>query len=208
MLQMETMVMEWRSENAHLQQQLLQTQNQIGAAASSTAPTGSSTQMEGLIGLLTEQVKVLSERSRPSLVDVKGVFQNNEARFHEWARKTEDYLVGVQPHLEEMLEWALEQDVEISLTDVADNVGANADPTEQIDGCSQINVQLKTVLAHLCEGESWSIVQNCGRNGLEAWRRLHRRFDPLTGGRRRNLLRAIMAPQRVEMEELGSALQV
>ena len=213
MIQMETMMMELRSENANLQQQLLQTQSQIGGAASSTAPTGSSMQMERLIGLLTEQVKVLSERSRPSLVDVKGVgkptvFQNSEAKFHEWARKTEDYLIGVQGNLEEMLEWALEQDAEISLTNVADKFGINADPTEQVDGCSQINVQLKTVLAHLCEGESWSIVQNCGRNGLEAWRRLHRRFDPLTGGRRRNLLRAIMAPQRVKMEELGSALQV
>ena len=68
-------------------------------------------------------------------------------------------------------------------------------------------VQLRTVLAHLTEGESWSIVQNCGRNGLEAWRGVHKRFDPLTCGRRRNMLRAIMAPQRVKMEDLGSALQ-
>ena len=63
---------------------------------------------------------------------------------------------------------------------VADNFGENGDPTEFVDGFAQV-VQLKTVLTHLTEGESQSIVQ--------------KRFDPLTGGKRRNLLRAIMAPQ-------------
>ena len=41
---------------------------------------------------------------------------------------------------------------------------------------------VKTFLARHTE-------QNCGRNGPEAWRGLYKRFDPLTGGRRRNLLR-------------------
>ena len=35
----------------------------------------------------------------------------------------------------------------------------------------------------------------------------HTSFDPSVGDRRRNLLRAIMAPQTVKMEDLGSALQ-
>ena len=34
--------------------------------------------------------------------------------------------------------------------------------------------------------------------GYEAWRRLHRRFDPLSAGRKRNLLRAILNPVRVK----------
>ena len=42
---------------------------------------------------------------------------------------------------------------------------------------------------------------------VEEWRGLHKRVYPLTGCRRRNLSRAIMAPQRVKMEDLGAALQ-
>ena len=38
-------------------------------------------------------------------------------------------------------------------------------------------------------------------------RGLHKRFGPLTGGSRRYMLRAIMAPQRVKTEDPGSALQ-
>ena len=48
-----------------------------------------------------------------------------------------------------------------------------ADKFRQVDGHAQVVAQLKTVVAHLTKGESWSIVQNCGRNGLEAWRGLH-----------------------------------
>ena len=50
-------------------------------------------------------------------------------------------------------------------------------------------------------------VGRCGRNGLEAWRGFFRRFGPSIGVGHRNLLRAIVAPQRVKMEDLGSALQ-
>ena len=76
---------------------------------------------------------------------------------------------------------------------MADQFGDNADPAEQVEGNAQVVVELKTVQAHLTQGERWSVVQNCGRNGLEGWRRLHRRC----GGRRRNLLRATVAPQLV-----------
>ena len=64
------------------------------------------------------------------------------------------------------------------------------------------------MLSLLTEMEAFSIVQISARNGLEAWRRLHRRYDPISGGRRRNLLRAVMAPQRVKLVELGTALEI
>ena len=44
-------------------------------------------------------------------------------------------------------------------------------------------------------------------SGLEAWRRLNRRFDPSTGNRKKALLKHILKPQRVEMNKLSGALE-
>ena len=167
--------------------------------------------MERLIAVLADPVRVLCERTRVNLMDVKGVgkpsvFQNDEPKVYEWARKIEDCLTDLEPHLEVMLDWVLESEIESRQGMIADRCGEHGDPTEQVDGFAQAVVQLKTVLAHLTEGERWSIMQSFGRNGLAAWRGRHKRFDPLTG-RRRNLLRAIVTPQRVKMEDLGSIQQ-
>ena len=44
-------------------------------------------------------------------------------------------------------------------------------------------------------------------NGLEAWRKLHRRWGPLTGARKRMILRTIPPPPKCAADELGSALE-
>ena len=44
-------------------------------------------------------------------------------------------------------------------------------------------------------------VANLRKNPLEAWRRLLRRYDPTTGGRKRNLLRTIVSPGRRSLLE-------
>ena len=124
------------------------------------------------------------------------------ARFSEWAKKIVDDLI--EPQLGVMLDWALKIETEIRQS-IQDWSEARTDCTSQRARASGGAIQ--NCLGHISQKESWSIVQNCGRNGLEAWRSLHKRFDPLTGGRRRNLLRAIMASQRVKLEDLVSALQ-
>eukprot|EP00974_Lingulodinium_polyedra_P131094 11216396-Lingulodinium_polyedra.AAC.1 len=58
------------------------------------------------------------------------------------------------------------------------------------------------------DGEAFDIVANVPRGqGLEAYRLLARRFDPATGGRRRNLLRLVLQPPRAKLEELSGALE-
>ena len=168
---MEATIGQLQSENQSLRQQV----QQPGVGSSP-----SDQRVERLLEMMTEQLRILGERSRPTLVDVKGigkptVFKNEDARFHEWAKKTEDYLVGVVQGIEDMIDWACEEENEITLHAIDQKFGLNADPIEQVEGAMQIVTQLKTVLSHLTEGESWTIVQNCGRSGLEAWRRLHRR---------------------------------
>ena len=69
--------------------------------------------MERLIGVLTDQVRVLSERSRVNLVDVQGVgqphvFQNDASKFFESVKKFEYDLIGIEPHHASMLTWALD----------------------------------------------------------------------------------------------------
>ena len=56
--------------------------------------------------------------------------------------------------------------------------------------------------------ESFDITVGAGAGeGIEAWRRLAKRWDPLTAGRARSLLRDILAPQRVKLPELQAALE-
>ena len=64
-----------------------------------------------------------------------------------------------------------------------------------------------TVLVQLTEGESHDLVMNCNKNACEAWRRLQRRFDPVTGGRKRNLLRMIINPGRSSITDLQSSIE-
>ena len=68
--------------------------------------------------------------------------------------------------------------------------------------------QLYTVLMTLVEGESFDILVGSGSGeGLEAWRRLHKRWDPLTTGRARGLLREILSPGRAKLVELQGAVE-
>ncbi|CAK0833993.1 unnamed protein product, partial [Prorocentrum cordatum] len=76
-----------------------------------------------------------------------------------------------------------------------------------VDDVGAPNLQIKPVLSKLAEGESSAIAQNCDRNGFESRRWLHGGVDELAGGRRWALLRAILSPRRVKLEEIGAALQ-
>ena len=68
--------------------------------------------------------------------------------------------------------------------------------------------QLYTVLMTLVEGESFDILVGSGPGeGLEAWRCLHKRWDPLTTGRARGLLREILSPGRAKLGELQGAVE-
>ena len=55
--------------------------------------------------------------------------------------------------------------------------------------------------------EANDIVANSRKNPLEAWRRLQKRYDPTTGGRKRNLLRTIMSPGPCSLLELQAEIE-
>ena len=55
--------------------------------------------------------------------------------------------------------------------------------------------------------EANDTVANSRENPSEAWRRLQKRCDPTTGGRKRNLLRTIISPGRCSLLELQAGIK-
>ena len=77
-----------------------------------------------------------------------------------------------------------------------------------LDTLRMLADQLITVLMTLVEGESFDILVGCGPGeGLEAWRRLHKRWDLLTMGRARELPREILSLGRAKLGELQGAVE-
>ena len=105
---------------------------------------------------------------------------------------------AVIPSSRDTLDWAAQQDTPI----------LNVDDVEASPDSVEINPQVYVALAELLEGEALDIVQNTTRGaGLEAWRKLVRRFDPQTVGRKRTLQSRIINPGTVKVHELSRAIE-
>ena len=114
--------------------------------------------------------------------------------------KTQSFVASVLEEASVLLDWVVDLDqttdsnaVEFAWENTIANVGV-------------IDTQLHMVLLQLFEMEGHDLVLRCGRCGLEAWRLLDRRFDPAIGGRKRNILRAIINPGRCRLDELQAGL--
>ena len=108
----------------------------------------------------------------------------------------------------EALEWASEMDAEVTAAEVDQSFGELADLNDQWEDIDEFNKQLYTVLRATTESIPFDIVENTQTgHGLEAWRRLHRRFDPSTGSRKRIMLQALTSPERATFETLQGALE-
>ena len=75
--------------------------------------------------------------------------------------------------------------------------GSEADPTDQVTDLEDKVHQVFAVLMQVTEGEANDIVCNSSGIGLEAWRKLTRRWNPLTGS----------SPGRASLTELPGALE-
>ena len=67
--------------------------------------------------------------------------------------------------------------------------------------------QMHTALMALTSYEANDMVANSRNNPLESWRRLQKRYDPTTRGRKRNLLRTIISPGRCSLLELQAGIE-
>ena len=177
------------------------------------APTLQAT-MEQMVE--TQKAILDSARRDPkkvTLVDNRGLAKphsyDGTADFLQWKIRLEAFVQSVHEDLEDPMTWAEEETDPISGASVAAAFGS-VNPSQhevpELEGKSQ---QLYAVLQTLCEKEAFTIIRAAGKgNGLEAWRRLCKRYDPSTGGRRRALLRSVLNPSRVnKIEELSAAVE-
>ena len=95
---------------------------------------------------------------------------------------------------EMMLEWSAEQTKEISTELINREFLATATNQERgVQNLEFVLQQMHTTLMALLSYETNDIVANSRKNPLEAWRRLEKRYDLTTGGRKRNLHRTIIS---------------
>ena len=168
--------------------------------------------MKEMASSLGELAKSLGKRDRDKdrrlLVDTKGLgkpdtFNNDETGFRRWSRTICNLTVGVfgkefQDVLDHCLD--LEDAVDFDILEQKfeyDELTNDQGIRDIADKCDQ----LYRVLSSLTTGESEDLVVGCANlkaSGFEAWRRLNRRWDPVTAGRKRNILRAILNPERTK----------
>ena len=111
-----------------------------------------------------------------------------EKSFPVWQRKMQNYIISVFPDLREPLEWPAMTAVPITHQLVEQRFGSEADPTDQVTDLEDKMHQVFAVLMQVTEGEANDIVCNSSGLWLEAWRKLTRRWNPLTESRLRNLI--------------------
>ena len=156
----------------------------------------------------TERIlaEVRTDRSRPSLVDARGigkpgVYTGDEGKFRSWAFKTANFFAGVYPEARRFMKWAQEQEVVITKAALSDSVYDDFGLT--LDNLMEIDDQIFTALGSLTDNEPNDIVLNTMEgHGMECWRKLVRRYDPATIGRRRNLMKAVFYPGQAKLAEL------
>ena len=111
------------------------------------------------------------------------------------------------PVLREPLEWAAMTAVPITHQLVDQRFGSEADPTDQVTDLEDTMHQVFAVLMQVTEVKANDIVCNSSGMELEAWRKLTRRWNPLTWSRLGNLLGHVISPGRASLTKLPGALE-
>ena len=186
-----------------LQQELFTLRAQVAAE------TGLADAVRAINKLATAQVR----NDTPSLIDVKGLgrskeFSGKEEDFQQWSKKTEAFFASVIKESEMMLEWAAEQTTEITTELIDCEFLPTATNQERgVQNLEFVLQQVHTALVALTSFEANDTVANSRKNPLEAWQTLLKRYDPTTGGRKRNLLRTIISPGRCSLLELQAVIE-
>ena len=117
---------------------------------------------------------------------------------------TEAFFAGVIKESEMMLEGSPDQATEITTTAIKKEFPPTVTNVER--GVQNLEFVLQQVHIALMALTSYETVANSRKNPLEAWRRLQKRYDPTTGGRKRSL-RTTIAPGRCSLLELSGAIE-
>eukprot|EP00971_Amphidinium_carterae_P275776 5472193-Amphidinium_carterae.1 len=174
--------------------------------------------LPGPVQTLQAQTQASQAQHRtPTLVDVKGIGKptsfaggaEGEQMWREWSTKLESFIIGVYgERFRAVLAWAAESAVELSQQNWEGRFGELSGDAVRADSITEKVSQVYIALQQLTSREAFDIVRNTPvANGVEAWRRLAKRFDPCTGSRQRSLLKAIINPKRATRDDLRQGLE-
>ncbi|CAK9035105.1 unnamed protein product [Durusdinium trenchii] len=169
--------------------------------------------------MVSTQKAILEASKKPdkklTLVDNRGLAKpsnfDGNSDFLQWKIRLESFVESVHGDFGQAMAWA--EDETDPISNASDSMkaefGEETPEQETIPDLESKDAQLYAVLQTLCEKEAFTLVRSAGKGkGLEAWRRLCKRFDPSTGGRRRALLRSVLNPNRCnKVEELSAAVE-
>lgn len=151
------------------------------------------------------------EAAKLNLVDNRGIgkpdkFGGKDESFLRWKVKLEGFIYSIHPDMEKVLEWSEEQTS--TITDDRARAAFGTGSSQEVEELKDKSSQVYSALQNLLEGEPFMIIRNCEKNnGLEAWRRLNRRYDPSTGAKKSSLLRHILNPTKCKLEGLNEQIE-
>ena len=182
-----------------------QAQQQAAAQAAQCAAYQAEQQAQQQQQQTQQHMPVVDARGigKPSTFDPKSI--SEQSKFNACAFKLTNFNNGPIPHPRHFTKLAFEQSADISSIDVYRECTAAGITDVEAD---QAQTQLHALLVSVTEGEAATIVENSGEdNGLEAFRRLTRRYAPNNAGRKRAVLDYILALPRRKMAGLQKALE-
>eukprot|EP00435_Cladocopium_sp_Y103_P010276 s4537_g2.t1 len=216
---------EQQQELTRVQQESAQRLQEVTQAAMTAqgnlqmVPTAIQEMGQALRSALQDQNKELVEAMKDSkgkdklcLVDTKGLgkpsmFSGEAEQFLPWRHRMTSYICLTYPDLREVLEWCEEREKSITGEELRRAFGDLADALDQVSDLEEKSRELASALQMVTQKEPFAIVVNCGTSGLEAWRRLSRRYDPATASRKRIMLKTVISPQRQKLDTLPQAIE-
>ena len=125
-----------------------------------------------------------------------GTFDGKDEDWKEWALKFRAIVKELDPNVYEALKWSEERTDEIDEEDIETSCGENDG-----DGARYSTAVYNRLIHHL-KGPPLMIHQSIGReNGLETWRVLAKRYNPMTPMRGLQLMLKTMLPGKIKKGE-------
>ena len=130
------------------------------------------------------------------------VFDSSAAKsFPLWSFKFANYFASIHEKAKLVLEYCKDLTEEVTEAD-RDML------RHDVSNVEKLSADLYMALASLCDGEALTLVINTrSDDGLEAWRRITKRFDPVGPGRKRASLNKILSPGACKIHELMQHLE-
>ena len=135
---------------------------------------------------------------------LKGSKDQIGKQWPDWMYTFETWFCSQFRDAEKALRWAREVgSASITETDIAQQ-GSDAQWPE----LGKINAQLQVALVSLCRDEALTVVRNSERGqGLDAWRRLNREYEPNNPQANLRLLKKVLQPAQQSIDTLRASIE-